>query len=529
LNHDQKEIDQPMTNTNQLAVRQPTSPTSSFNNQSVIPSSVQRPSTSLDDLMQMAKVVASSGLIQGLQTPSAVFTLMLICESEGLHPAQALKRYHVIEGRPTMRADAMQADFMRLGGLVRWERSDAEVCTARFVHAKYAPDPGFQVTVTLAELVESGVATTWNKEKRQTELKANYKRHPRQMLRARAISEGVRAVYPGVVAGIYTPEELDDYRDAPMVTVQTMPSTAAEGNGSNDNGGGGGNLEGSVILQAQPDPGFAAKVQQAGTLSGVARPPGDEGGPVDYSVAADPLTNEQLGRLRVLVQDILKLSREAKQAILLEFGVARPGDLSAVDAETIIRRLEAQADNDDPFGAGAADCGDQPGQNGGEPPQAGDSRSGRETGRETGTSQVGTAVAHGAAVAPGTPRDDDPRVPLINEVLAVIGRLDWDTEQLTRYLSGLDKKIVDHAEDIMDLNEQQLVYIRDDLKMMAELGYGNGELPGQPAEDLIVPDATRPLTKANARAQARAAKANQQADLLSKDVPAVTPAPASQS
>jgi hypothetical protein len=37
-----------------------------------------------------------------------------------------------------------------------------------------------------------------------------WKQYPRQMLRARVISEGVRAVFPGVAVGLYTSEEVQD-------------------------------------------------------------------------------------------------------------------------------------------------------------------------------------------------------------------------------------------------------------------------------------------------------------------------------
>ena len=63
-----------------------------------------------------------------------VSILAMLCDAEGLHPMMAIRRYHIIEGRPTLRADAMQADFQRSGGRIRWEQSDAEVCRAVFVH-----------------------------------------------------------------------------------------------------------------------------------------------------------------------------------------------------------------------------------------------------------------------------------------------------------------------------------------------------------------------------------------------------------
>ena len=43
---------------------------------------------------------------------------------------------------------------------------------------------------------------------------SGWHKYPRAMLRARTISEGIRAVYPGCVAGTYTPEEVSDF-DSP--------------------------------------------------------------------------------------------------------------------------------------------------------------------------------------------------------------------------------------------------------------------------------------------------------------------------
>ena len=61
------------------------------------------------DVQVMAENVSKSGLFPGINTPQAAFTLMMLAQSEGLHPIQALRRFHIINGRATMRADAMQA------------------------------------------------------------------------------------------------------------------------------------------------------------------------------------------------------------------------------------------------------------------------------------------------------------------------------------------------------------------------------------------------------------------------------------
>jgi hypothetical protein len=170
------------------------------------------------DVEAIASHVAKSRLY-GLSEDQA-FTLMLLAESEGLHPIQAVRRFHIIEGRPSMRADAMQAEFQRHGGRLRWIESTAEKCSAEFSHPVHQPEP-LLVTVTMKELVESEVAMQWPKlregeqfdPRRGKIMKDAYKKFPRQMLRARVISEGVRAVDPGVVVGIYTPEEVSDFEE----------------------------------------------------------------------------------------------------------------------------------------------------------------------------------------------------------------------------------------------------------------------------------------------------------------------------
>lgn len=173
---------------------------------------------SLEEVRYMAEATAKSDMY-GL-SQSQAFVLMMIAESERLHPVQALRRFHIVEGKPSMRADAMQAEFQRHGGRLRWVKSNAEECEAEFWHPVYHPDV-FTVRVTLKELVASEVAMQWPKRKEgepkptHKVLKNTYKQFPRQMLRARVISEGVRAIDPGVVVGIYTPEEVSDFDDRP--------------------------------------------------------------------------------------------------------------------------------------------------------------------------------------------------------------------------------------------------------------------------------------------------------------------------
>lgn len=157
----------------------------------------------ISEVRQMAAATIKSGLSFGLQNEDAALALMLICQSENLHPMQAVRRFHIIKGRPAMRADAMQAEFQRAGGTVHWLERSNTCCRATFEHSS-----GGKLTVcwTLEDAKSAGLTSN-----------ENWRRFPRQMLAARVISEGVRAVLPAIICGMYTPEEITDSLEVPSV------------------------------------------------------------------------------------------------------------------------------------------------------------------------------------------------------------------------------------------------------------------------------------------------------------------------
>lgn len=80
------------------------------------------------DIERMASAIANSGLF-GMKTKDQAMALMLVAASEGLHPARAAMEYHVIQGRPALKADAMLARFQHNGGKVEWKSyTDDKVC-----------------------------------------------------------------------------------------------------------------------------------------------------------------------------------------------------------------------------------------------------------------------------------------------------------------------------------------------------------------------------------------------------------------
>ena len=158
----------------------------------------------VDQVERMAIAVAKSGLF-GVRTPDQAMALMLIAQAEGLHPAIAARDYHVINNRPTLRADAMLARFQAAGGKVEWgEYTDTRV-VGTFAHPQ-----GGSVRIEWTTKMAQDAGLTRN---------PTWKSYPRQMLRARCISEGIRTIYPGVTVGTYTTEEAAD-----MEPVRTQPA-----------------------------------------------------------------------------------------------------------------------------------------------------------------------------------------------------------------------------------------------------------------------------------------------------------------
>ena len=158
----------------------------------------------LEQIGMMAKAVSDSGLF-GIKSEAAAFALMCIAQADGIPPIKAAVQYHIIDGKPCLKSEAMLARFQASGGKIRWKERTPQRCTLWLEH----PQAGeIEVTWDIERAKAAGLAgrNTW-------------KAYPAQMMSARCISEGIRALYPACVGGFYTPEEVRDF-DAPKPATQ---------------------------------------------------------------------------------------------------------------------------------------------------------------------------------------------------------------------------------------------------------------------------------------------------------------------
>jgi hypothetical protein len=166
-----------------------------------------------DQTRLMAEAIAKSKLF-GIQNAEQALALGLLCQAEGRHPAEAARDYHIINGKPSLKSEAMLARFQQAGGKVEWHDYTHESVSGTFSH----PQGGsLKVSWTIKDAERAGLTgnPTW-------------KKFPRQMLKARCISEAVRGIFPAVLSGLYAPEEVQEFapiqaepEPTPTITVES--------------------------------------------------------------------------------------------------------------------------------------------------------------------------------------------------------------------------------------------------------------------------------------------------------------------
>lgn len=163
-------------------------------------------------LRESAKAVVTSGFLpKAINTPEKAITLMLAGRELGLGPMQAIRSLHIIDGKPVMSADLMAGLVHKKlpGALLRVVESTNERCEVD------AARQGQEPTRYVFSIDDAKAAQLLNKD--------NWKKYPRAMLRARCLSEAVRATFPDVMLGVYDPDELGAVTTADGEIIEVNP------------------------------------------------------------------------------------------------------------------------------------------------------------------------------------------------------------------------------------------------------------------------------------------------------------------
>jgi hypothetical protein len=174
-------------------------------------------------MVQVAEALVGSGFLpQSVNSAQKAVAIILAGRELGIGPWQALQTINVIQGKPTVSPQLMLALINASGQLEDIAiEGDAKGCIVsmkrkgRQVHVE---------TFSFEDAVKLGLSK-----------KDNYTKQPAIMLRWRAVAACARVVFPDVILGLYTPDEMgadvvtDDTGAMTVVTVEAQTVDTATG------------------------------------------------------------------------------------------------------------------------------------------------------------------------------------------------------------------------------------------------------------------------------------------------------------
>jgi hypothetical protein len=157
--------------------------------------------TGLDDAVRFGEVLAKSGYFKDAADASKAAVKVLAGAELGIGPIDSMTGINIVEGKPTLSAD-LEAKAVKRSK--RYNYRVIELSDQRCVIEFYE----------FGELVGVETFTVDDAKRAQLLGKRNWQQYPKNMLFARALSNGVAFHCPDVTAlRIYTPDELGDEDD----------------------------------------------------------------------------------------------------------------------------------------------------------------------------------------------------------------------------------------------------------------------------------------------------------------------------
>lgn len=166
-------------------------------------------------MLEMAGTLVESGMLpQTIKTPAAALAIMQKGRELGIPPMYALSNIGIINGKPVVGAEVLQAMIYRDHGdhALLIEESNGERCSIIYRRRNWTA--ARRLDWTIEEATAAGLTTKGGP----------WKQYPAAMLRARCISAVARAAFADSIGGMYTHEELgaevDVNEDGEVVIIE---------------------------------------------------------------------------------------------------------------------------------------------------------------------------------------------------------------------------------------------------------------------------------------------------------------------
>jgi len=265
---------------------------------------------SLADVLRLAETLAQArgGFIPAhFQNAAQVAAVILAGRELGVGPMAALRSFYLVNGKLGMDASFVSGRMLAHGIALEWLRDDDECASVRLTRAGMPP---YVSTFSRADAERAGL---WGS--------ATWRKYPRAMLRARAITAGARAYAADCFAGsVYTPDELrgGDDRDEQAAQRVQQPAERVEAVAS------------PAVIEAHGEPATAAAAALDDVCARIV---------AAYDVASTDVEIAQL-RTDLVAQHWMALSREDRQRVTNAAGAAKRRVEQA--RQTLIAQLDAE-------------------------------------------------------------------------------------------------------------------------------------------------------------------------------------------
>lgn len=155
------------------------------------------PMTEWTLLKDKATTLVKSGFLpKGIDTPEKAIAIILAGKEFGLPDMQSIRHLFVLDGKVSTSAEIMLALIYRSGKAETLHITPTNT-GCRITTNRYG-QPVHDISFTEEDAKAAGLVG-----------KDNWRKYPRAMYRSRCVSEMSRTVYPDVVCGLYTPDELE--------------------------------------------------------------------------------------------------------------------------------------------------------------------------------------------------------------------------------------------------------------------------------------------------------------------------------
>ena len=155
---------------------------------------------SMSDATRLAWSMNKSHMFSAYGSGEAVLSTILVGRELGLPSMASLRSIHNIKNKHSLSADLMVGLVLKSGMADYFRMVESTDSVATFETKRKGDTEPTRLSFTIEQAQQADLVKP----------NGNWHKYRPQMLRARAKSELARLVYPDLLAGLYTPEELGD-------------------------------------------------------------------------------------------------------------------------------------------------------------------------------------------------------------------------------------------------------------------------------------------------------------------------------